>query len=169
MTLEELNRLDLAGFVSQLGDVFEHSPWVAERGFGARPFIDVDALLNALVGVVKEADPAEQTALLRAHPDLAGKAARAGELTDHSTAEQVGAGLDALTYDEYERFHARNTAYLEKFGFPFILAVKGHDKNSILAAFERRLENTMAEERETALAQVAKIARFRLDALLEAP
>lgn len=169
MILEELNGLDRAGFVRLLGDVFEHSPWVAERGSGARPFADVGALLAALVKVVEEADPAEQTALLRAHPDLAGKVALAEELTIRSTAEQAGAGLDQLTQDEYERFHTLNAAYLDKFDFPFILAVKGHDKASILAAFGRRLENTMAEERETALAQVARIARFRIEALLEAP
>ena len=168
MTLEELSGLGLAGFVRQLGDVFEHSPWVAERGFGGRPFADADSLLDALVKVVQEANPAEQTALLRAHPDLAGKLALTGELTVHSVAEQAGAGLDRLTPDEYERFHALNAAYRDKFDFPFILAVKGHDKASILAAFEQRLENTMAEERETALAQVARMARFRLEALLEA-
>ncbi len=166
MTLEELNEFDQVGFARALGSVFEHSPWVAERGFAARPFESTEALAAALVNVVDEADVAEQTSLLRAHPDLAGKAARAGTMTDHSTVEQAGAGLDRLSDAEYERFHALNAAYREKFGFPFILAVKGHDKASILAAFERRLGHTIEVERETALTQVAKIAQFRLEAML---
>lgn len=112
------------------------------------------------------ADAARQLALLRAHPDLAGKAARAGALTEHSTAEQAGAGLDRLSDAEYERFHALNDAYQQTFGFPFIIAVKGHTKDTILAAFAERLENSEAKERATALAQVARIARFRLDEML---
>ena len=169
MTLDELNGLDLIGFLACLGGVFEHSPWVAERAYSDRPFGDCDTLHGALMRAVRRASEAEQIALLRAHPDLAGKAARAGTLTADSTAEQAGAALDKLTDSEFDRFHALNTAYTARFGFPFILAVKGHDKTSILAAFERRLENSAEEERETAIEQVGRIARFRLDALLDAP
>ncbi len=169
MTLDELNGLDLNGFLACLGGVFEHSPWVAEKAYPGRPFRDRDALHAVLMQVVRQAGEAEQIALLRAHPDLAGKAARTGTLTADSTAEQAGAGLDNLTDSEFCRFHALNTAYTAKFGFPFILAVKGYDKTSILAAFERRLENSAEEERETAIEQVGRIARFRLDALLDAP
>ena len=167
MTLEELNGLDPAGFVARLGGVFEHSPWVAEWAYAGRPFQDLDALHAALMQVVQEAGQETQIALLRAHPDLAGKAARAGALTADSTVEQAGAGLDQLTDREFDRFHALNAAYTDKFGFPFILAVKGHDKTSVLAAFERRLGNSPEEECQTAVEQVGRIARFRLDALLE--
>ncbi len=119
-----------------------------------------------MVVAVDAADTARQLALLRAHPDLAGKAARAGALTAHSTAEQAGAGLDRLSDAEYARFHALNDAYQKTFGFPFIIAVKGHTRETILAAFAERLENSEAMERTTALAQVARIARIRLDAML---
>ena len=103
--------------------------------------------------------------LICAHPDLAGKAALAGELTDASTSEQAGAGLDTLSKEEFDRFHRLNEAYKSKFGFPFILAVKGHDKHSILASFENRLENEQDDERIEALRQISEIARFRLEAM----
>ena len=166
LSLAEVNDLDRDGFVAALGGVFEHSPWVAAAVWSARPFADVADLNRAMVAAVDAADTARQLALLRAHPDLAGKAARAGALTAHSTAEQAGAGLDRLSDAEYERFHALNDAYREKFRFPFIIAVKGHTKETILMAFAERLNNTEAQERASALAQVAGIARFRLEAML---
>ncbi len=168
LTLAALNRADQARFVDLLGGVFEHSPWVAEGAGAARPFASVEGLYRAMVGVVEEAGE-KQLELIRAHPDLAGKAARAGGLTAASSREQAGAGLDRLSEDEYRRFHALNDAYKEKFGFPFILAVKGHTKESILASFESRLPHSAEEERRTALAEVYKIARFRLEALLGDP
>lgn len=166
-SLAELNNLDREAFTRTLGGIFEHSPWIPERAWDARPFGSLGHLHDAMVQVVKEARPEEQLVLIRAHPDLAGKAALAGGLTEHSKGEQAGAGLDRLTPEEYERFHALNTAYQEKFGFPFILAVKGHTKASILASFEERLPNDLETERERALLEIYRIARFRLEALVE--
>lgn len=161
-TLAALNALDRDGFTAALGDLYEHAPWVAARAWEARPFADASALARALAAVVEAASAEEQLALLRAHPDLAGKAAIMGELTPESRREQAGAGLDRLTPEEHARFTALNAAYRERFGFPFILAVKGADKAVILAAFEARLGNPPAAERATALAEVHKIAGFRL-------
>lgn len=164
-----LNALSKADFIARLGGVFENSPWVAERAYPKRPFGGVRELHAAMCAEVAAAGEAAQLALIRAHPDLAGKAALAGELTAASSSEQAGAGLDRLTEAEYGRFHDLNSRYRERFGFPFVLAVKGHDKTSILAAFEARLPNDADTERATALQQVYEIARLRLGALTEAP
>jgi len=164
-SLSHLNDLPKTEFVAVLADIFEHSPWVAEGAYGANPFSSVEALHTAMVNVVETASEEKQLALIRAHPDLAGKAARVGNLTTASTGEQAGAGLDRLSEEEFGRFHELNNAYKEKFAFPFILAVKGHDKNSILAAFETRLTNDRDAERQTALEQIYKIAHFRLNDL----
>jgi 2-oxo-4-hydroxy-4-carboxy-5-ureidoimidazoline decarboxylase len=166
LTIEALNRMSQTAFVETLGRVFEHSPWVAERAWAARPFAGIDALHRAMVDAVRGATPASLIALLSAHPDLAGQAARAGALTASSHAEQSSAGLDRLTSAEYERFQALNTAYRERFGFPFIVAVRLHDKASILAAFETRLGHSRAQEIDAALAQVFDITRMRLEGLL---
>lgn len=163
--IEALSALPQTDFVALLGGIFENSPWVAERAYAERPFGGVDALHEAMCAAVAAAGSEAQLALLREHPDLAGRAALAGELTAASSAEQSGAGLDRLTEPEYGRFHDLNRRYRERFGFPFILAVKGHDKTSVLAAFERRLGNDADTERQTALEQVCRIARFRLEAL----
>lgn len=152
-------------FVAILGDTFENSPWVAEKAYAERPFSSLDELHRAMCVVVAAADPDAQLALIRAHPDLAGKAALAGELTAASSGEQAGAGLGGLTAAEYARFHALNDAYRARFGFPFVLAVKGHTKTSILAAFETRLTHDPDAERSAALAEIYRIARFRLGAL----
>lgn len=139
--------------------LFEHSPWVEQRA-DARPFSgDRHADLMA---VLHEATADEQLALIRAHPELAGKAAIDRTLTQASAAEQASAGLDRLTPEEYERFHALNAAYRERFGFPFIICVRLTDKAGILAAMERRLGNTREEEIATALAQIGEIVRLRL-------
>jgi 2-oxo-4-hydroxy-4-carboxy-5-ureidoimidazoline decarboxylase len=167
VTLEVLNRGSRDELERVLGGVFERSPWVAARVVEARPFASVEALHAAMVAVVRRALREEQLALLRAHPDLAGRAARAGALTNASAAEQSSAGLDRLDDEEYERFGRLNAAYREKFGFPFIIAVRRHDKTSILAAFEARLGNTPAQEMDGALAQVAEIARSRLAGLVK--
>ena len=166
VTLEALNRASRDELEHALGGVFEHSPWIAARALEARPFASVEALHAAMVAVVRRASRDEQLALLGAHPDLAGRAARAGALTNASAAEQSSAGLDRLDDQEYERFGRLNASYREKFGFPFIIAVRRHDKTSILAAFETRLGNTAAEELETALVQVFEIARIRLIGLI---
>ena len=166
LPLETLNKLSSEDFARALGGVFEVSPWVAEAVCEGQPFASLNALHSAMVEAVQQARPEQQLALIRAHPDLAGKAALAGEVTEHSKQEQAEAGLNRLSADEYQRFHHLNTAYRERFGFPFILAVKGQGKASILASFEERLENDPTTEKTRALAEIAKIARFRLEALL---
>ncbi|MFQ3789180.1 2-oxo-4-hydroxy-4-carboxy-5-ureidoimidazoline decarboxylase [Halomonas sp. A29] len=158
--------LDLSEFVTRFGDIYEHSPWVAkltwERGLQAAQ--DTSAgLAEAMGRTLREASPERQLEVIRAHPDLAGKAAIAGDLTDDSTREQAGAGLDQCTPEEMARFERLNAAYKEKFGFPFVMAVKGSDRHAILAAFEARLENSQQEERRTAIEQINRIARLRLD------
>lgn len=167
LTIGALNALDPAAFAARLAHVFEHAPWVAARTAPRRPFAGRDDLHRAMVEVIAAATEAEQLALLRGHPDLAGKAAIDGDLTADSRREQQGAGLDRLTPAEYERFHALNRAYKERFGFPFILAVKGKTKDDILAAFATRATNDRAVELRTALDQVGRIAAFRLADVVE--
>jgi 2-oxo-4-hydroxy-4-carboxy-5-ureidoimidazoline decarboxylase len=166
MNFGDLNALDRAGFVAALGAIFEHSPWIAERAWDRRPFKDSDGLMATMIAVVEAMTDDEKLALIRAHPDLAGKAARAGALTAHSTAEQTGAGLDRLTDEEFERFHRLNDAYKDRFKFPFVIAVRGHTKETILAAFETRLAHDQAAEMAEALRNIGLIARFRLEDLL---
>lgn len=164
--LPTLNALSRADFTAFLGAVFEDSAWVAEGAFAARPFADPAALHRAMVAVVQGADDDAKLALLRAHPDLAGKLARGGGLTANSTAEQAGLGLDQLDAAEYDWFDHHNSAYRQKFGFPFIIAVKENSKASIKEALATRLEHSPDEEMATALGEVAKIAKFRLEGLL---
>ena len=164
-TTDRLNALDRTAFLALAGPVFEHSPWVAERAWAARPFDGIDGLHRAMMQVVADAPPDEQLALLRAHPDLAGKAARAGTITTDSIREQAGAGLDRMSDAEYARFDRLNGAYRDKFGFPFIVAVRRHTRESILAAYETRLGNDVDTEIKAALAEVGIITRLRLDAL----
>jgi len=166
MTLAELNRVDRAGFVAALGAIFEHSPWVAEAVVGRRPFASIDALHAAMADAVAGAPAERQLALIRAHPELAGSAAIRGELTAESTSEQAGAGLAACSPAEYARIASLNARYSARFGFPFILAVKGRDRADVIAALERRVDRTADEEREENLRQIARIARFRLGDLL---
>jgi 2-oxo-4-hydroxy-4-carboxy-5-ureidoimidazoline decarboxylase len=139
--------------------LFEHSPWVEQRADASPSSGDRHADLMA---VVREASPDEQLALIRAHPELAGKAAVDGSLTEASAAEQASAGLDRLTQDEFDRFHALNADYRQKFGFPFIICVRLTDKAGILAAMERRLANDRATEIATAIEQIGEIVRLRL-------
>jgi OHCU decarboxylase len=167
MTLEEVNRLERGEFVARLGSVFESSPWVAERAWGSRPFGSFAELYGAMVEVVGGASRERRMALIRAHPDLAGKAAVAGELTPESSGEQASAGLDRLTPEEYEAFTAMNRAYRERFGFPMIVCIREHTKESILQNAESRLEASRKEEVEIALGEIAKIARLRLQDLIE--
>jgi allantoate deiminase/N-carbamoyl-L-amino-acid hydrolase len=160
--LEALNSAEPEDFVKALDGIYEHSPWVAERTAAARPFANRFELLDALNGAMLAAPHELQLSLVCAHPELAGKAAIRGELTAHSTREQAGAGLSNCSSEEYARLQALNAAYLERFGFPFILAVKGHDRASILLAFEQRLANGTETEFATALHQIGRIAAFRL-------
>ena len=162
MTPDEVNALDHAGFVARFGELFEHSPWVVERAAALRPFDDVHA---GLMAVVFAAPLEDKLSLIRAHPELAGKAAIDRTLTAASTSEQASVGLDRLTPEEFERFHALNAAYRERFDLPFIICVRLTDKAGILAAMEQRLASSREAEVETALDQIGDIVRLRLEAL----
>ena len=162
-SLAEVNAMDAAAFVSAFGDVAEHSPWVAEHAFRTAPYGNREEVIAAFERAMRAAPKERQLALIRAHPDLAGKAALAGDMAEDSKREQAGAGLDTLTEPEFRRFTDLNTRYLNTFGFPFIFAVKGATTHMILDAFETRIENGAAEEFETALEQIARIFRFRLE------
>lgn len=155
-------------FVARFGEVYEHSPWIAEalyeRGLSAAED-HPEGLAAALSAVLAQADFAAKMELIRAHPDLAGRAAVAGDLTDASRAEQAGAGLDRCSPEEFRRFRELNEAYKAKFGFPFILAVGGRSRRDILAAFEARLGNDPDTEFGTALQEIDRIARLRLEAM----
>jgi len=163
ISLDALNAAAAADFLAALGGIYEHSPWVAEAALARRPFARLKDLHETMRAALLTADDARKRAVLNAHPDLAGKAARAGTLTADSTREQSSAGLDRLNEREFEAFHRLNAAYRDKFGFPFIVCVRRHTKDSIFAQFERRLKNDMAAEFETALGEVARIAALRLD------
>ena len=169
IALDQLNALPAAEFTTALAGIFEHSPWVAECAAARRPFASRLDLHTAMCAVVDQANPAEQLALIRAHPELAGRAAVRKELTAESTREQSGAGLDACTHEEFARLQELNKAYNDKFRFPFILAVRGHDRASILAAFVQRVNNDIDHERELALEQIGRIAFFRLVATVSTP
>jgi N-carbamoyl-L-amino-acid hydrolase len=170
-TLASLNTLDAAAFAAALHGIYEHSPWIAERAAPRRPFATLAGLKLALQDVVNTASEDERLSLLRAHPELAGKAAIAGELTQESTGEQAASGLNLCSAEEYARLHALNAEYNAKFGFPFILAVKGPTgrgltRTGIIETFARRLKNTRPDEFVEALRQVHRIAEIRLNALL---
>ena len=163
LSIDDLNRMAVSEFTARFGDVAEHSPWVAVRAAGARPFADREAVAEAFAAALRGAARDEQVAVLRAHPDLAGRAAIMGELAEDSRREQAGAGLDRLTPAEFERFTALNAAYRERFGIPFIFAVKGATKDMILAAFEERIGNAPEAEHENAIDNVCRIMRFRIE------
>ena len=168
VSLQSLNIIDKAGFVAALGDIYEHAPWVAEAVAGQRPFATLAALHEAMMATVRAVPTQRQLALINGHPDLAGKAARAGTMTTESVAEQASAGLDRLSEAEFARFHHLNDAYRAKFGIPFIVCVRRHSKDSILRQFERRLPNDATTETTTALAEIFRIVALRLDQRLEA-
>jgi len=157
-----------AAFVSRYGGIYEHSPWVAEQAWdAAEGRLPAAALAAALAASVDRAPRERQLALIRAHPDLAGKAAIAGELTEDSGAEQAAAGIDRLSEAEYREFQALNRQYREKFGFPFVMAVRKSGKAAILRAFRERLRNDGEAEFDTAIGEIHKIARLRLEAMQE--
>ncbi len=161
-SIAALNAADRAAFVAAVGFAFEDSPWIAAAAWERRPFADLAALHAALVAVVAAAPQERQVALIAAHPDLAGRAAREGRLTAASRGEQAAAGLDRLGPGELARFAAANAAYRARFGFPFVICAREHDSASILAALERRLVNAREAEIAAALAEIAAIARLRL-------
>jgi 2-oxo-4-hydroxy-4-carboxy-5-ureidoimidazoline decarboxylase len=166
MTVElaALNQMSAGDFVASIGEAFELAPWVAEAAATKRPYISVNDMHTAMMGVVRSASRDRQVGFLRQHPDLAGKAARAGNVTEESKREQASAGLDTLSEEEFVRFHRLNDAYKAKFGFPFIVCVRRHTRDSILAQFERRLNNDAAGELATAMQEVAHITRLRVAA-----
>ncbi|MBE9070174.1 2-oxo-4-hydroxy-4-carboxy-5-ureidoimidazoline decarboxylase [Leptolyngbya cf. ectocarpi LEGE 11479] len=162
-TITELNQMTQADFVTTLGDVFEHTPRIAAQAWHQRPFTDVANLHQTMVALVEQMSETAQLDLIRAHPDLGSRVHMAAA----SVQEQTNVGLNRLKPSEYEQFQTLNTAYQTKFGFPFIMAIKGQTKDEILAAFTQRLQNTPASEHQRALLEIQKIARFRLDDLCD--
>jgi len=166
IALSELNGLSQQAFTAALANVFEYSPWIAEQAAAARPCSGIGALFDAMKAVVERAPADVRLSLIRAHPDLADKTRRAQGLTAESTAEQGGAGLDRLSDAEYEAFDRLNTAYRAKFGFPYIICVRRHTKDSVLRDFERRLLNDADAEMRQATSEICRIAALRLDQLV---
>jgi 2-oxo-4-hydroxy-4-carboxy-5-ureidoimidazoline decarboxylase len=164
VTLADLNHADLAGFEAAVGDTFELASWVAAAAHEKRPFVSVTALHEAMMAAVRAAPRDTQLAFLHNHPDLAGKAARTGAITAESRNEQASVGLDCLSEEEFARFHRLNDAYKAKFGFPFIVCVRRHTRDSILDQFERRLRHDLDAEFATALQEIFYITRLRVAA-----
>ena len=159
ISIRDVNDMAPAAFLEVFGDVAEHSSWVAAEASAARPFASREVMVTQFERALRAANADAQLALLRAHPDLATRA----RLTEDSTREQAGAGLDTLSGEEFDRFTRLNTHYKERFGFPFIFAVKGATKHMILESFEARVNNAPADELLTALQQVCRIFRFRIE------
>jgi 2-oxo-4-hydroxy-4-carboxy-5-ureidoimidazoline decarboxylase len=168
VTLADLNACDADTFIAVCGPLYEQSPWVAERVMERRPFFSRAHLHEALEQAVAEASDSEKLALIRSHPDLVGTAAQEGRLTPASTGEQAAAGLTGLAAEEINAFARYNAAYHERFGFPFVICARDNKKDAILAAFPRRLAQSLEEERATALHEIGRIAWLRLcDAVTE--
>jgi len=166
LDMNAINGMDRPAFVQKFGGIFEKSPWVAEKAWDKRPFASLDAMHAAMVDVVKSAPLPSQLALLQSHPDLAGKEAQAGAMTASSVSEQASAGLNALSKDEVTRISDFNAAYKQKFGFPFIIAVRMHTKEGIFFDFSRRLQNDTQTEYSNDLQNVYAITLLRLNTLL---
>ena len=158
MTIADLNATDRGSFVAAVGDAFESSPWIAEAAWQYRPFASVDTLLACMCTIVADSPLDRRIALIAAHPDLAGRM----HLSAASTAEQASAGLDRLSPEEAGRFEQLNGAYRDRFGFPFVICAREHDKSSILDALAERARNTRKAEIDIALVEIGKIARLRL-------
>lgn len=169
VTLDTLNNAPRGAFVAALGAIFEHSPWVAEAAVARRPFATVADLHAAMMQAVLDSPTDRQIALLQAHPDLAGKAARAGAVAAASAAEQAGLGLDRLSDAEYATFQRLNAAYRDKFGFPFIVCVRRQTRDAVLAGYERRLGNDRQAEIGRALEEIGHITRLRLAEAVTGP
>ncbi len=167
-TLAQLNGLSREEFTRSVGPVFEHSPWIAAATWAQRPFATVEELLAALCETVRTASAEQQLALIRAHPDLVGRLALAGQLTRESTSEQASAGLDQLSPEEIALFQSHNAAYQARFSFPFVICARLNKKAAILAGFNARLQNSRDQEIATALAEIFKIAELRLRDLIPA-
>src|SRR3982075_3644269 len=165
-TLTDLNASSKDDFVAALANIFEYSPWIAEQAASARPFAGVKQLFAAMKAAVDRGAPELRLALIKAHPDLANKTQRAAGLTAESNAEQNSVGLDRLSDAEYEAFERVNNAYRTKFGFPYIVCVRRHTKDSILRAFERRLPNDTGIETQKSIEEVCRIAALRVDQLV---
>lgn len=168
ISLSDLNAANNADFVATLGNVVEHSPWIAEQLAGKRPFAGINQLHTALMAAIQSAEPDVQLALIRAHPDLASKTQRAAGLTAESIDEQNSAGLDRLSDAEYAAFERVNSAYRDKFGFPYIVCVRRHTKDSVLRDFETRLRNIAKTETRRAIEEIGRISALRLDQLVAA-
>jgi 2-oxo-4-hydroxy-4-carboxy-5-ureidoimidazoline decarboxylase len=168
MTLDDINALDQEQFVAALGGLFEGPPWIVTSAWQRRPFASSRDLLDALCSIMYSAPREQRIALIRAHPDLAGKAALAGTLGAASAGEQATAGLNRLSTDELARFTELNAAYREEFGFPFVICARLRTKVEILQAFGERLTNSPDQETLTALDEIGKICSLRLDDLLAA-
>ncbi len=167
-SLSDLNAASATDFVAALANVFEHSPWIAERAALRRPFSGINPLFEAMKETIERATPELRLALIKAHPDLADKTQRAAGLTAESNAEQNSAGLDRLSDAEYDAFERVNQAYRAKFGIPYIVCVRRHTKDSILRDFEQRLPNDAATEMLRSIAEVCRIAALRLDQVVTA-
>ena len=165
-TLADLNACSKEDFVAALANIFEYSPWIAEQAAYARPFAGVTDLFEAMKSSVDRTTPELRLALIKAHPDLADKTQRAAGLTAESNAEQNSVGLDRLSDAEYEAFERVNNAYRSKFGFPYIVCVRRHTRDSILRDFERRLPNDASTEVQSSIREICRIAALRLDQLV---
>ncbi len=161
-TLARLNQMEREEFTTALGEIWEETPEIARKTWFNRPFANFEALYQSMVAIVAQMSEAEQLALIKAHPNLGSKT----KMAEASVQEQAGVGLDRLSPQEYERFQSLNQAYKDKFGFPFIIAVRNQTKDSILAAFAARLENSLEREKQQALTEISKIARLRLESIL---
>lgn len=166
LSLLQINQLNQVEFTNVVGPVFENSPWIAEETWFKRPFKGTQELHDTLCQTVQNAGQTRQLTLIRAHPDLVGRAALAGTLTRESVNEQSSAGLNELSTDEITLFQKQNAAYHEKFGFPFVICARLNKKEAILAGFEKRLHNTREQEVQIALEEIFKIAEFRLRDLI---
>ena len=167
ISLANLNLYDREQFVESLGGIFEHSPWVADLVYDCLPFDSTAQLHQCMVETVEKSPEFQRMALICSHPELAGKEADAGTLTDDSRQEQSRAGLDQCSADELVQLQSLNQAYRDKFEFPFVIAVTGLNKNQIIESVERRLQNTVRVEFDTSIAEIGKIGKIRLDALLD--
>ena len=162
-SISQLNKMSQEKFTATLGEIWEETPEIAELAWHSKPFIDLDSLYQSMVAIVDKMSETKQSSLIKAHPDLGTKT----KMAEVSVEEQAGIGLDRLSEVEYQRFQSFNQAYKDKFGFPFIVAVKYHTKESILQSFEDRLNNTQEQEKQQALTEISKIARLRLESSIE--
>lgn len=167
LTLNELNQLPEIEFTNKIGSIFEHSPWVAKQTYEFRPFASVDGLMQYMFDLVKQSPQVDRLKLICNHPQLAGKEAEQGNLTDHSKKEQNCAGLNHCSAEELAQLQSLNQQYLDKFGFPFVIAVRGLTRHDILAAMQSRIDNALEQEFDTCIEQIGRIAEFRLKDLIK--